>query len=145
MMKEEFAKALIEVQSEIKTMSKNKKGYGYTYTDLDTIISNIKPILHKHGIGFMQIVKTLENGHDVIETTVFHSSGESLTSFVKLPCVSGKGMNEAQVIGSAITYMRRYSLCAIFGISSDEDTDGNVQQTRPPVQNRPAQNNIPKF
>ena len=33
-------------------------------------------------------------------------------------------MNVAQSLGSAITYARRYSLCAALGIATDDDDDG---------------------
>ena len=33
--------------------------------------------------------------------------------------------NDPQSIGSAITYAKRYALSAIFGITSDQDDDGN--------------------
>ena len=41
---------------------------------------------------------------------------------------SEKGKSNAQVAGSIITYLRRYSLASILGMYSDEDTDGNEPQ-----------------
>ncbi|MEH2393859.1 MAG: ERF family protein [Nostoc sp.] len=35
-------------------------------------------------------------------------------------------VNDPQKIGSALTYARRYSLCAILSVAADEDNDGNV-------------------
>lgn len=134
-MNEIFCKALIEVQKALKTLPKDCKGYGYTYTSLDTILTTVKPILTANKLGFVQMLKTVD-GRNGIETVLFHENGESISSWVALPSVSGKGLNEAQSLGSAITYMKRYSLSAILGISSDEDVDGadvkqNVQQQNP--------------
>src|SRR5699024_2235267 len=44
------------------------------------------------------------------------------------PDVKLKGMNDFQVLGSAITYLRRYALSSILGIVSDADNDGAGQQ-----------------
>jgi len=40
-----------------------------------------------------------------------------------------KGMNDFQVLGSAITYARRYSLSMMLGIVTDEDNDASGIQT----------------
>ena len=50
--------------------------------------------------------------------------------------VSLKGMNEYQVLGSAITYIRRYALSSLLGIVTDKDTDAATpKQVRKPVLN----------
>ena len=41
-----------------------------------------------------------------------------------------KGMNDFQVLGSAITYIRRYALSSILGIVTDKDTDASGEQTK---------------
>lgn len=126
MEQEQFYKDFIALQSEIPTMPKDKSGYGYKYTDLDTIISNLKPLLKKHNIGFMQFLKT-ENGDTGIETVIIHASGCSYSAFVKLPSVTLAKTNNAQNEGAAITYFKRYALSAVFGISCDEDIDCSDQ------------------
>lgn len=126
--KPEFAKDFIELQAELITLPKDKKGYGYNYTDLDTIISYVRPLLKKHNFAFTQCLQALE-GKNGIMTMLIHSSGETLSGFCLLPEVDGKGMNNAQKLGASITYMKRYGLAAILGISTDEDTDG-VAETK---------------
>ena len=51
-MTETFAKDFINAQSEIGTLPKDKNGYGYKYTDFDTVLTTVKPILKKkqHGL-----------------------------------------------------------------------------------------------
>lgn len=39
--------------------------------------------------------------------------------------------NDTQKIGASITYYRRYALSAIFGVSADEDVDGNLANAQP--------------
>ena len=52
----ELLVALEAVQSELPTMPKNTPAYGYKYADLDTITQTIKPILHKHGLAYIQSI-----------------------------------------------------------------------------------------
>lgn len=119
--------SLVKVQAELPTLPKDKNGYGYKYTDLDTVITTIKPILSKYNIGFMQMLSTLENGKSAITTRLFNASGEWVEDTTPLPEVSMAKTNAAQNLGAAITYMKRYSLCSMLGISSDEDVDGNPE------------------
>lgn len=117
---------LTEAQAEFETLPKDKAGYGYNYTDLDTVISYIRPILKKHSLGFMQMLTTLEGNTPAITTRIFHMTGEWIEDTTPLPPVQLAKGNAAQNLGAAITYMKRYTLCAMLGISSDEDADGKA-------------------
>ena len=123
-MNAEFAKDFINAQSEILTLPKDKKGYNYNYTDFDTVVKTVKPILKKNHLGFCQLLDSKENGKNGVTTILFHESGESFQSWFELPAVVLGKANNAQNIGAAISYIKRYALCAILGCSSDEDTDG---------------------
>lgn len=120
-------KAIANFQQEVPVILKETEGYGYSYADLTAIFATINPLLKKHGLGFTQMV----NGTD-LETTVFHiESGENLTSKTAIPQgVSLKGMNDFQVLGSAITYLRRYALSAMLGLVTDKDTDASGEQKK---------------
>ena len=147
-MNAEFAKDLINAQSEIGTLPKDKQGYGYKYTDFDTVIKTVKPILKKNKLGFCQLLQTTENGKSGITTILFHESGESVQAWFELPAVVVGKANNAQNVGASISYIKRYALCSILGCSSDEDTDGaigqqtrpqNASQSAPQMQSRPVQ------
>ena len=120
---EKLSAALVKAQAEFVTLPKNKQGYGYKYTDLDTVITYIRPILAKNGLGFLQILTHGESGRTGIVTRIFSCDGEYIEDVVPLPDVAMAKTNAAQNMGAAITYMRRYALCSMLGISSDEDTD----------------------
>ena len=143
----ESIKALLEsmakAQAEFTTLPKDKAGYGYNYTDLDTVISYIRPIMAKHNLAFMQTLTTLEGNAPAITTRIFHTSGEWIEDTTPLPPVTLAKGNAAQNLGAAITYMKRYTLCAMLGISSDEDADGKADPapggTRGNDRNVPAQ------
>jgi hypothetical protein len=131
---------LMDVQREIPTMPKNAKAYGYKYTDLDTITSVIKPILARHDISYMQSVGMNEQGQNILTTRIFNRDGEYIEDSTILPIIQGTKNNSAQTLGMAITYMRRYALCAMFGITSDEDVDANTFNAPQPQPQQAPQN-----
>jgi hypothetical protein len=125
-------KSLAEFQQEVPTIHKATQGYGYTYADLPKIFEVINPLLKKHGLGFTQLI----NGTELI-TIVFHvETGETIESKTAIPQgVQLKGMNDFQVLGSAISYLRRYCISSILGIVSDKDTDAGGEQVKIEVKN----------
>jgi len=132
--------ALAAFQQEVPVIHKGTTGYGYSYADLPAIFEKINPLMKKHGLGFTQLL----NG-EFLDTVIFHiESGENIKSSVAIPVgVQLKGMNDFQVLGSAITYLRRYALSAALGLVTDKDTDASgVQETRVPAK-EPAEK--PKF
>ena len=106
---------------------KIQKGYNYTYSNLNTIFDTIKPLLKKHGLSFTQPLDGSK-----LKTIIFHvDSGETLESSVDIPQdVTLKGMNTFQIMGSAITYYRRYSLSAALGLITDKDIDAKGEETK---------------
>lgn len=138
-----LSESLVKAQSEFVTLPKNVQGYGYKYTDLDTVVMSIKPILAKYNLAFLQGLTMLENGKIGITTRVFNSIGEYIEDTVALPDVELAKGNSAQKVGAAITYMKRYALCAMLGISNDEDTDATTTQ-QPKVAPQQARNIPPK-
>lgn len=120
-------KALANFQQEVPVIHKGTQGYGYSYADLPTIFEKINPLLQKHGLGFAQLV-----GENNIKTIVFHvDSGETLETITNIPQgVQLKGMNDFQILGSAITYIRRYALSSILGLVTDKDTDAGGEQVK---------------
>lgn len=107
-----------------KLLKKNCSGYGYNYTDLNSILA----WLETQGIEVSQEVKVID-GNDYIVTT-YTKTAEDGTKEVEqmLGCrivmpksMGGGKVNECQQYGSAITYMRRYSIVMNLGLGSDDD------------------------
>lgn len=138
------------MQQEVPVILKDTSGFGYKYADLPAIFEVINPLMKKHGLGFTQLVQG-----QTIKTIVFHvESGESIESDTDIPQgVQLKGMNDFQVLGSAITYIKRYALSSILGLVTDKDTDASGEQVKSNVYvpeikgktitNKPTKDEIP--
>lgn len=95
------------------------------YADLGSVIEASKEVLSRNGLAVSQGVYGV-GGEVGVETLLVHSSGQWISTKVSMPIGEEKGKSAAQVAGSIVTYLRRYSLAAILGIYADEDNDGNA-------------------
>lgn len=133
--------ALICFQLEVPNLMKNAQGYGYKFVELSEILSTIKPILAKFGLG---IIQPLEN-NGTIKTILFHEpTGQTIESSVKIPeGVQLKGMNDFQVMGSAISYLRRYSISSLLSLITEQDNDASGAQIK--EAKKPQATNVKKI
>lgn len=115
--------ALLKAQRSIKFAEKNAKNdhFRNRYADLSAVIDAIKPALNEAGIAFLQLPAPSEPGTLALTTRLLHESGEWLESTAVTPLQK----NDPQGYGSAITYLRRYSLAAAVGLYQDDD-DGHA-------------------
>ena len=121
----ELIKALITFQGGLSSVSKDKINpfFDSSYADINAILVAIRPQLLDNKLAITQGNRycTKSNGF-YITTMLVHESGQWIKSEVRMP-IGGK--KDAQAVGSACTYGRRYGLSAILGISVDADDDGN--------------------
>lgn len=127
-------KSLAEFQQKVPVIYKDSQAYGYKYADLPAIFEVINPIMQECGLGFTQII----NGTS-LKTIIFHiETGEMIESNIDIPQgVDLKGMNPFQVLGSAITYLRRYAISSMLGLVTDKDTDAAGEQVKPTATAKP--------
>jgi len=121
-MKELFT-ALTLAQAEMENASKDSANpfFKSKYADLNSVMGAIKPALAKHGLAFVQKSQHMDNAA-CVETIILHESGQEYPCGpVSVPV----GKHDAQGYGSALTYARRYSLAAAFGVGAEDD-DGNA-------------------
>lgn len=119
-------KAMIAAAPEISSIGKSKQAYGYKYATLDSLIDMLRSVLPKHGLWYVQM-PTRQNGVSTLTTRVIHDSGEWIEDTIEMTDTELQGKaNDTQRVGASITYYRRYALSAIFGVSADEDVDGNL-------------------
>ena len=117
--------ALVKAQTDITNLFPSSKGYGYTYVPLEKIIDLLKEVLPKHGLGYIQLPCEGDAATIGLSTRIVHESGEWLEETAVFPLTDMKGVNKSQMTGAALTYFRRYALCAAFGITGDSDVDAS--------------------
>lgn len=136
---DELATALSEFQGsvsqpkldkEVKVKTKTGNDYKFRYADLAACMKSAAPALKATGLSVVQLVC---NGKLI--TMLLHKSGQWIKSVVLLPQQTG----DYQAFGSALTYLKRYTYCAILGIVADADDDANYAQG-----NQATVTNIPK-
>jgi len=94
------------------------------YASLGAVIAGSRSVLAKNGLAVTQLTFG-EDGVVGVETMLTHSSGEWISDRVSMQVGEERGKSSAQVAGSIVTYLRRYSLASILGVYADEDGDGN--------------------
>ena len=96
--------------------------FNSSYADLHTVIKSSFPTLSEHGLSVSQGNEIVPGGV-CVTTTLMHISGQWLRSKVKLPL---EKLN-AQAVGGAITYGRRYGLSAMVGIAQYDDDANSIR------------------
>lgn len=142
-----FARALSEARSHIppivkdaKVNYKNKSGQrtNYSHETLSGIAKVIDPILAEHGLSYRYRTEQVQGGVRVT-CIIQHSDGHSEeTSLSGAPDASGS-KNSFQAVGSAVTYLQRYTLKAALGLSAENDDDGHAAAPRRDEQPEPPQ------
>lgn len=127
---------LLQFQNKLRKVGKDAKGYNYSYASFDNVVETIAPELNSQGLGYTHTF----DGQNIV-CTLFNAEGETITSKLTLSTEILKGMNASQSMGASITYARRYTLTAILGLVTDDDTDG-VVNTPKAKQNTPQGQNI---
>lgn len=122
-----LTEALAKAQGSFPAVQKSgeNKHLGNQYSTLDDIIAAVRKPLAANGLSFVQPL-TADEGTFLLETILMHQSGEWLSSEATVPNLSGnRAVNELQAFGTSLTYMRRYMLTAMLGVTAEEDMDGN--------------------
>ena len=113
-----ISQAIAKAQGEVENASKNAKNphFKSKYADLAELLNTVRPVFSGHGLAIVQMPSFVD-GVASVETLISHSSGEWISSICSAPV----SKQDAQGVGSAITYLRRYSLAAMCGIAQEDD------------------------
>lgn len=115
-----FQRALAEVRDVVKNETANTGSYSYSYADLGSVLDAVKEACASHDLSISQVPMHVEGGMFALTTVLYHAGGGTVTfDPIVMPMP-----RDAQALGSAISYCRRYALLSIFGISADDD-DGS--------------------
>lgn len=94
------------------------------YASLNSIWQACRKPLSENELAAIQLPAMIsETGEVELTTIVAHSSGQWFKSTLSAP--AGGAKNPVQGMGSTLSYLRRYALSAMVGVTSDEDVDGN--------------------
>ena len=125
-----IATNLIKFRKVLKQPAKDAKNpfFKSKYVMLEGVVKAIDEALD--GVGLTYLQEVTSNGNQVsVSTILLDVSGEYM-QFEPLSVPVSK--NDAQAFGSAETYARRYTLCSVFGVTSDVDDDGNMASKKAP-------------
>lgn len=121
-----LVKALALAQAKIQSPTKSKTAsvgtYSYKYADLAAVREAYQGPLSEQGLIVSHSLAPVD-GHIVLSTTLLHTSGEWIASDYPIPVFS-----KPQEQGSALTYFKRYNVCALLDVVAEDDDDGAQAQ-----------------
>lgn len=123
----ELYKALSEFHKHFTTVEKNESNpfHESTYASLSQILNVIRPILNDQGLILMQMpVNGTKENSICIKTRLIHVDTQQFIETNSISITPNK--NDIQLFGSLMTYLKRYEITSLLGLSfSEEDDDGN--------------------
>lgn len=130
---------LIKIQKQLKAPKSNTNSFGgYKYRSAEDILEAVKPLVHAQGLTLTLTDEVVNIGHaNYVKATARLTGTESnikpdgvfaATAYAR-EAETKKGMDEAQITGSASSYARKYALNGLFAIddTKDPDTQDNSQ------------------
>lgn len=137
---------LSKMQTELNAPKNQRNTFGkYNYRSCEDILEGLKPLLSKYecSVVLSDDIKIIGDRIYVVATAMLRSVSEGgsiyelakSTAYAREP-LQQKGMNEAQITGSASSYARKYALNGLFAIDDNKDADTNEHHQN--ANNRPA-------
>lgn len=104
----------------------NGKNIQYKYTPLDEIAEAVGSPLARHGLSYNWEQAQLQDGVIAIACILRHAQGHSIQNTLSAKADPSGSKNAIQAIGSAVSYLRRYTLLGVLGMATGDDSDGNA-------------------
>lgn len=127
-----LANALAAFQQDVPPIAKNrsimrKSGPPTPYAGFEDVQKVVRPVLAKHGLSVSFDTRS-ENPETLTAVcTVRHREGASISSEFTVKIDHQLSANITQQHGSALTYAKRYALCAALNLTvGDSDDDGGA-------------------
>jgi hypothetical protein len=125
----ELAAALAKAQGQIKGAMKDSANpfFKSKYADLASVWEAFRQALSTNGLSVRQSPQLLSPSQPdgpyivMVQTLLMHTSGQWVQDTAATPIEK----MDAQGVGSATTYLRRYALAAFVGVAPEDD-DGNA-------------------
>ena len=127
----EFMKGVpsLSTLSTARIQTNNGKGFEFEFAELGYICSVINPVLAENGLHIYHFDEVID-GQEVLASTIYHVSGESLPTSRKL-IPKGINKNTLYEYGSAKTYFRRYVTLGMLNLWHGVDDAGFEYEPRP--------------
>jgi hypothetical protein len=135
----QFTRAMAAAQAEMQPVLRDapNSATNSRYARYETIDAVIRPIYSRHGFALeFSEADGAANGNRRITCEVSHVAGHIKTRWLDAPTdtMGARGnanKTELHGLGSTLSYLRRYLLCAAFNIvTANEDNDGNRERAR---------------
>jgi hypothetical protein len=128
----ELFAALAKAQNAVENATKGSINphFKNRYADLAEVLNTVRPVFSSNGLSIVQN-PSFDGSLVSVTTALCHEGGGYITAIAS--CVPMKA--DAQGVGAATTYLRRYSLAAITGVAQEDD-DG--QAAANPVKPNPV-------
>ena len=127
--------ALVSFHKTVPAIGKTANAQYGKFADLETVLSTVTPHLIKNGLVISQTFEPSEGVDPILVTKLLHVSGAELVS--RLPMIIGKGRNALHDFGGSCTYLKRYALLALLGLTADMDMDGDFADDKPAAKPQP--------
>lgn len=121
------------VRNKHVTVTRKKGGtYNFRYSSLDVINDMVRLPLFENGLSIMHLMRPNARGELFMASRLLHKSGQYMDTV--LPIDRGVGFADEDVIsgpqklGSLMTFAKRYNICALLDIASQDDDDANVAE-----------------
>ena len=121
----ELAKALAVIQQKLVAPKGERNTFAkFNYRTCEGILEAVKPLLNGHTLILTDDMVEVA-GKAYVKATAQISDGKSsieVHSFAR-EAQTKKGMDEAQMTGTASSYARKYALSGLFAIDGNDDVD----------------------
>ena len=132
-----FDNAIATAKAQFKPVRKNRQvGFAskkpgasrtdYKHEDLAEIARMVDPILSAHGLSYRVRTHSAPNEPITVTCIISHRDGHSEENALTGPRDDSGNKNAIQQIGSAVTYLSRYTLKAALGLAASNDDDGKA-------------------
>lgn len=117
---------LIELQNSLVSLGKDAEAdagkYKYKFVSLPKIRQAIQPYLNKFGWILIQPI-IYQNDKQYLVTRIINAENEKIILETEIEIQEKASVINIQKFGALITYLRRYSLVTLLGLTTEEDDD----------------------
>jgi hypothetical protein len=104
----------------------------YRYEDFAAVASAVDPVLARHGLSYR--FRTDQQGPKLrVTCRVSHHDGYGEETSLEANNDTSGNKNDIQAVGSAATYLQRYTLKLALGLAAASDTDAHKEDDNPTI------------